>query len=171
MKGEAAAITASAPETFMVLKKNQALNGKIEVKGGEDTREAFKNSQVFNNPLHDAKVVHHLHKGDEEYDSAQDTSEEPGFVYHGILVEEEDGTDLRFLQEVRCEESDPLEDLKSGIGLEYEEGDGLLEEKADNDRSPKKHDHQDDIVRKGWRSRTCVPTMGPVSGCGRSTKS
>ena len=91
---------------------------------------------MFNDPLHDAKVVHHLHKGDEEYDSAQNAGKEPAFGDHGILIEEEDGADTGFLQKVGCEESEPLEDLKSGIGLEDEEGDGLLEEKTDDDRLP-----------------------------------
>ena len=91
---------------------------------------------MLNDPLHDTEIVHHLHKSDEENDSTQDTSEEPAFVDYGVLIEEEDGADVGFLQEVGCEESKPLEDLEAGIGLENEEGDCLLKEETDNDRLP-----------------------------------
>ena len=77
-----------------------------------------------------------MHKGNKEDDSTQDIGEEPAFVDYGILIEEEDGTDAGFLQEVGREESKPLENLEAGVGLEDEEGDGLLEEETDNDRLP-----------------------------------
>jgi hypothetical protein len=52
------------------------------------------------------------------------------------LIEEERGANLGLPQEVGGEECDPLEDLEPSTGLEDEEGDGLLEEEANYDRSP-----------------------------------
>jgi hypothetical protein len=104
----------------------------------ERGQERLGDVQMLNDPLHDTKVVHHLHKGDEKYDSAQNVGKEPGFVDHCILIEKEDGTDVGFLQEVGCEESKPLKNLETGIGLEDEEGDDLLEEETNNDRLPDK---------------------------------
>ena len=89
-----------------------------------------------NDPLHDTEVVHHLHEGNEEDDSSQDTSEEPVLGDHGLLIEEEDGTDFGLLQKVGSEEGEPLENLETSIGFEDEEGDGLLEEETDDDRLP-----------------------------------
>ena len=103
---------------------------------GEKDQARSDDAQVFDDPLHDAKVVHHLNEGNEEDDSTQDTGEEPAFVYNGILIEEEDSTDVGLLQEVGCEESEPLENLEASIGLEDEEGDGLLEEETNNNRLP-----------------------------------
>jgi hypothetical protein len=77
-----------------------------------------------------------LHKGNEEDDSSQNTGEEPVLVYDGLHIEEEDGTNFGLLQEVGGEEGDPPEDLETSVGLENEEGDGLLEEETDDDRWP-----------------------------------
>ena len=93
---------------------------------------------MLDDPLHDTEVVHHLHKGNEEDDGSQDTGEEPVLGDDGILIEEEDGTDFGLLQEVSGEEGEPLEDLEPSTGLEDKEGDGLLEEKSDDDRLPGK---------------------------------
>lgn len=128
-------MTASAPETFKVLKKNQALDGGIRVEGGKG-RERSGNVQVPNDPLHDTEVVHHLHECNEKDDGAQNVGEEPGFIDDGVLIEEEDGADMGFLQEVGCKESKPLENLEASIALEDEEGDGLLEKETNNDRLP-----------------------------------
>lgn len=121
-------MTASAPETFMVLKKNQALDGRSEPRG-EGSGNLY--IQVLDDPLHDTEVIHHLHEGNEEDDSRQNTSEEPVPCDDGVLIEEEDGTDFGLLQEVGGEEGEPLEDLETSVGLEDEEGDGLLEEETD----------------------------------------
>ena len=91
---------------------------------------------MFNDPLHDTEVVHHLHKGNEENDSSQNTGEEPVLVDDGLLVEKEDGTDFGLLQEVGGEESDPTEYFETSAGFENEEGDGLLKEETDDDRWP-----------------------------------
>jgi hypothetical protein len=52
----------------MVLKKNQALDGGSDWKGKRRAG-GTSNVQMLDNPLHDAEVVHHLHKGNEEDDS------------------------------------------------------------------------------------------------------
>ena len=94
------------------------------------------NAQMLDDPLHDTKVVHHLHKGNEEDDGSQNASEEPVLGDDRVLIEEENGTDFGLLQKVSGEECEPLEDLETSIGLEDEEGDGLLEEESDDDRLP-----------------------------------
>ena len=149
MKGDAAAITASAPDTFIVLKKNQALKMReIRCEGGKG-RGVSDDAQVFNDPLHNTEVVHHLHEGNEKHDSAQYAGEEPALGDHDILIEEEDGADTGFLQEVGREESKPLEDLEASIGLEDEESDGLLEEETDDDRLPMRVQVREDVIRTG----------------------
>ena len=55
---------------------------------------------MLNEPLHDTKVEHHLHEGNEENYGAQNTSEEPGLCDDGVLIEKEDGANSGFLQEV-----------------------------------------------------------------------
>jgi len=92
------------------------------------------------NPLHDAEVVHHLHKGNEEDDSTQNASKEPVLGDDGVLIKEENGTDFGFVQEVGGEEGEPLEDLETCVRLEDEEGDGLLEEETDDNRRPSMRD-------------------------------
>lgn len=91
---------------------------------------------MLDNPLHDTKVVHHLHKGNKKDDSTQNTGEEPVLFDHGLLIEKEDSTDLGLFQKVRGEEGEPLEDFETSVGLEDEKGDGLLEKKTDDDRLP-----------------------------------
>jgi hypothetical protein len=59
MNGEAAATTASAPEMFISLKKNQALILLVRVFNREHDK---YNLQVLNDPLHNTKIVHHLYK-------------------------------------------------------------------------------------------------------------
>ena len=93
---------------------------------------------MLDDPLHDAKVVHHLDKGDEEDDSSQNVGEEPLLLEDGFLIEEEGGTNFGLFQEVGSEEGDPFENLETSVGLEDEEGDGLLEEETNQDRSPGK---------------------------------
>jgi hypothetical protein len=85
------------------------------------------NLQILKEPLHDTKVVHHLHKGDEKDDGTQNVGEEPALIDNGILIEEEDGTDSGLLQEVRGEESKPPEEFETSASLKDEEGDCLLE--------------------------------------------
>jgi hypothetical protein len=46
----------------------------------------------------------------------------------GVRIEKEGGTNCGFLQKVIGEESKPFENLEASVGLEDEEGDGLLEE-------------------------------------------
>ena len=127
-------MTASAPETFIVLKKNQALDDRSDL--AEKKKES--DAQVLNDPLHDAEVIHHLHKGDEEDDGTQNTSKKPVLVDDGLPVEEEDGANFGLIQEVGGEEGDPSENLETSVGLEDEEGDGLLEEETNDDRRPAK---------------------------------
>ena len=91
---------------------------------------------MFNDPLHDTEVVHHLDKSNEEDNGGQNTSKEPVLVDDGLLIEKEDGTNFGLLQEVGGKESNPPEYFETSIGLENEEGDGLLEEETDNDRWP-----------------------------------
>lgn len=67
-KGDAAATTASAPETFMSLKKSHALEMSKLLFLFEADR---KHVQFSNDPLHDTQVVHHLHKRNEKYYGAQ----------------------------------------------------------------------------------------------------
>ena len=126
-------MTASAPETFMVLKKNQALNNGVKI--GVVVSQIEVDVPMLDDPLHDTKVVHHLYKGDEEDDSAKNIDEEPVLV-DGVLIEEEGCTDLGLLQEVRDEKRKPLEEFEAGISLKDEEGDSLLEKETDNDRLP-----------------------------------
>ena len=90
---------------------------------------------MLDDPLHDTEVVHHLHKGNEEDDSTQNANKEPVLV-DGIFIEEESGTDFGLVQEVGGEEGDPPENFETGVGLEDEEGDGLLEEETDDNRRP-----------------------------------
>lgn len=92
--------------------------------------------QVLDDPLHDAKVVHHLHEGDEEYNCTQNTGKEPVFRNNGVFIKEENGADLRLLQEIGGEESEPPENLEASIGLEDKQSNGLLEEKANDDSLP-----------------------------------
>lgn len=94
--------------------------------------------QMLDDPLHDTKVVHHLHEGNEEYDGTQHTGKEPVFRNNGLFIEEENGTNLRLLQEIGGEESEPLENLEASIGLKDKQGNGLLEEKANDDSWPNK---------------------------------
>ena len=108
-------MTASTPETRMVLKKNQALGDRSELRGNFGPGKS--NVQVLNDPLHDTEVVHHLNKGDEEDDSTQNIGEEPTLIGNSVLIEEEDGADLGFLQEVGGEEGEPLEDIEASTGL------------------------------------------------------
>lgn len=56
-----------------------------------------------------------------------------------LRVEKELGADLSLLEEVGCEERDPLENGEAGAGLEHEHGDGLLEDQSDNDSRPTNH--------------------------------
>ena len=128
---------------------------------------------MFNDPLHHTKVVHHLHKGNEEDDGTQNASEEPALV-DGVLIEEENGTDSGFLQEIGGEESEPPEYAETRIGLENEESDSLLEKETDDDRLPANgfncrsyitSDHSD------GNRRLEGPTTGPRIGCGKLTRS
>ena len=116
----------------MVLEKNQALDNRIRL---ERKTSRKSNLQVLDDPLHDTKVVHHLHKGNEEDDGTQNASEKPALI-DGVLVKEKDGTDSGFLQEVVCEGTDPPENCESSIGLEDEKGNGLLEKETNNDCLP-----------------------------------
>ena len=124
-KGEETATTASAPGALIVLKKNQALGGRTRLEEGN-----FELT-MLRNPLHDTKVLHHLHKCDEEDDGGQNAGEEPA-----CLLVEEGCTDSGFLQEVRGEESKPSEEFKANTGFEGKDGDSLLEKETDNDRLP-----------------------------------
>ena len=111
---------------------------------------------MFDDPLHDTEVVHHLHKGDEEDDGSQNIGKEPLLFEDGIRVEEENGTDSGFLQEVGGEESNPLEDLETSVRLEDEEGDGLLEEETDNNRWPA----NEGFVQIRHQSNDIIGTIG-----------
>lgn len=91
---------------------------------------------MLNDPLHDPKVVQHLNEGDEENDGTQNTGEEPVFGDYGVLVKEENCTDVGLLQEIRGKESKPLENLEASIRLENEKGDSLLEEETNDDCLP-----------------------------------
>jgi hypothetical protein len=117
----------------MVLKKNQALDDRINP---ERKGYGRSNVQISDDPLHDAKVVQHLDEGDEKDDGTQDSDEKPLLVDDGVFIEEEDRAYVGFLQEVGSEESYPLENLEAGVGLEDEQGNSLLEEKADDNRLP-----------------------------------
>ena len=154
----------------MVLKKNQALDNGIRLEGGNVAK---INSQMFNDPLHDAKVVHHLHKSNEEDDGTQDAGEEPALVDNGVLIEEKDGADLGLLQEVQGEESQPPEDFEAGISLEDKESDGLLEKETDDDRLPmndfnscRASPYRNGITVGGGKG----PTMGLEIVCGKLTR-
>ena len=68
--GDAAATTASAPETPIILKKNQALEEVPKLWTWHPLRKSW-HLQMLENPLHDAKIVHHLDERDEEYDRGQ----------------------------------------------------------------------------------------------------
>ena len=66
IQGDAAATTASAPETFISLKKNQALFDTCKNQTEKDT--SRNSSQVLDDPLHHAQIIHHLDEGDEKDD-------------------------------------------------------------------------------------------------------
>ena len=66
MKGEAAATIASAPETFIVLKKNQALDDRLLAFSVDGMLENY--AQALDEPLHDTHVVEHLNECNEEND-------------------------------------------------------------------------------------------------------
>ena len=134
MKGEAAAITASAPETFIVLKKNHALDDRIRLEWERGSQGS--DVQILDYPLHDTQVEHHLHEGNEEDYGSQNVGEKPLLIDDGVFIEEEYGTGSGLLQKVRSQERKPLEDFEAGVGLEDKEGNGLLEEETDNDGSP-----------------------------------
>ena len=91
---------------------------------------------MFDDPLHDAEVIHHLHKGDEKDDSSQNSGKEPVFRDDGFHIEEENGADLGLCQKVGGEESQPLENFETGVGFEDKERDRLLGKEADDDCWP-----------------------------------
>ena len=64
MKGEAAATIASAPETFIVLKKNHALEDRLLAFSVDEMLENY--AQALDEPLHDTHVVEHLNECNEE---------------------------------------------------------------------------------------------------------
>ena len=66
MKGEAAATIASAPETFIVLKKNQALEDRLLAFSVDGMLKNY--AQALDEPLHDTHVVEHLNECNEEND-------------------------------------------------------------------------------------------------------
>ena len=66
MKGEAAATIASAPETFIVLKKNQALEDRLLAFSVDGMLRNY--AQALDEPLHDTHVVEHLNERNEEND-------------------------------------------------------------------------------------------------------
>ena len=103
-------------------------------------------AQVFDDPLHDAEVVHHLHKGNEEDDCAQNSGKEPVPREDDVLIEEENGADLGLFQKVGGEEGEPSENFETSAGLEDKEGDGLLGEETDDDGWPESRE-MSDIVR------------------------
>lgn len=53
-----------------------------------------------------------------------------------LRIEEEGCSGGSLVQKVFCQGRDPGENLETGTGLEDEEGDDLLEEKADDDGGP-----------------------------------
>lgn len=115
----------------MILKKNQALGGcwaPLIHKSDEYLQSA-------NNPLHDAQVIHHLHKSNEENDRRKYINKEPEFVDR-ILVEEEDSSEQSLMQEIGCKCRYPMENFETCICLQDEQGDGLLQEKTDNNGWP-----------------------------------
>ena len=80
-------------------------------------------------------IVHHLHEGDEENDSAERVDVEP-MLANRIRVEEELSTDEALVQEIAGERRNPLEDLETSIALQHKERDCLLEEQSDNNGRP-----------------------------------
>ena len=88
----------------------------------------------------------------------------------GVLIKEKGSTDETLIEKVGYKSRDPLEHVEAGIGLEHEEGDGLLKEQADHDcaplylrpmlrRCPKaklKHDQTEDRDRTVTIIRTLV---------------
>ena len=108
-------------------------------------------------PLHDTQVVHHLHKGNEVDNGGQNVGKKPGLVYDGVFIKEEYGANSGLLQKVRGQERNPSEDFESGVGLKDKEGNGLLEEETDNDRSPTNMPNS--------RSDK-IPTMSPIQVIG-----
>lgn len=89
-------------------------------------------AQSFDQPLHNAKVVHHLHEGNEEddrrelmkelvYASADEiqnrtycVDEEPMLGGYDVSIEEESGTLQSLGQEIGSEDGNPREDLETG---------------------------------------------------------
>ena len=85
MKGEAAATIASAPETFIVLKKNQALEDRLLAFSVDEMLENY--AQALDEPLHDTHVVEHLNECNEENDrrELEDSSYEDMLAYMRVI--------------------------------------------------------------------------------------
>jgi hypothetical protein len=59
-----------------------------------------------------------------------------------IRIKEEGSTSQSLIQEIRCEGRDPLEDRESSASLEYEQGNGLLEDKANDNSGPESKENE-----------------------------
>jgi hypothetical protein len=59
-----------------------------------------------------------------------------------IRIKEKSRTNQSLIQEVRCEGRDPLEDRESSTSFEYEHGDGLLKDKANDDSGPESKENE-----------------------------
>ena len=55
----------------MILKKNHALQRQLPGQLLRERGAQRGDAQALDEPLHDAKVVHHLHEGDEEDDGRE----------------------------------------------------------------------------------------------------
>jgi hypothetical protein len=114
-------------------------------------------SEVLDDPLHNAEIIQHLHKRNEENDSAKlsrsvrekcvrnvisyapityHIDKEPVLRVNSILVKEESRSDEPLSEEVGCEGRKPLEQVEAGARLEHEEGYRLLDEQTNNDNPP-----------------------------------
>jgi hypothetical protein len=91
---------------------------------------------VFNDPLHDAQVVAHLHERNEEDNRGEGVNEEPVFT-NGLFVKEELSASKSLVKEVASKLSDPFENFETSVALEDEQSDSLLQEETDNDGRPR----------------------------------
>jgi hypothetical protein len=109
-----------------------------------------------------------LYEGDEEDYGSQNVGEKPLLIDDGVLIEEECSTGSGLLQKIRGQEGKPLKDFEAGVSLKDKEGNSLLEEETDDDRSPMNmSSSRSDVVPTMLPIK---PTMGPGSDCERLTR-
>lgn len=115
MKGEAAATTASAPETRMDQKTAESALVGSGLKEKTRRRSPTEDGALSDKPLERSPVEKNRNNGDEEDDGRKDADEEPG-KFSDVGIGKKGDAELREAEQLTRQLRDEAEDGVAGAG-------------------------------------------------------